>query len=827
MIKCHWLLLLPLSLSATGQSTLVTPITDRQEVQRSADPSSSASDPDYADQESTNDPDYADQDSIKDSNYADQNSTQDPSYADQNSTQHPSYAGQNSTRDSTNANQDFTNDSTKSDKEAPGDLTPERRSIPGTEFGRPPLSPRNDDHTGRNVMERAPLQKPLTEFEKLVALSVGTPLPVFGSQLFQGVLSTFAPVGHVPVRAAYAIGPGDELLIRAWGSIGLDSKAIVDRNGQIYLPKVGMVNVAGLRYEELESYLRSRLGQQFRGFDLSVSIGRLRSIQVFLLGNVRRPGTYTVSSLSTLVNALFACGGPSPTGSMRDIQLKRGDQIIADLDLYDLLVRGDKSKDAPLESGDVIYIPPASPRVAIAGSVTTPAIFELRDKTTLSQALNFGGGLSVVAGAKRVIVESISDRKDRQVTEYSLDQALEHTLRDGDIVRIFPVSPRFENAVTLRGATEQPGRYPWHPGMHISDLIPSRQALVTRGYYTRQNALGSDEQHFSRAVSGVALNDFRRNSAAVNWDYAMITRLNPGNLATELIAFKLGEAIDSPSSTENRALQPEDVITIFSQSDLPVSIEKRNRYITIEGEVNAPGVYLEKPGETLREAIASVGGLTSHSYLFAADMRRLSTREDQEQQLKKLVAKLRAEIMVQAAEVDRYANQEDTAARHNGSSAQAEYIQRLSEVVPTGRVVLDISPNDNSLSAIPELPLEDSDVIRIPSRGGVVQVIGAVNNESALIYHQDFSISEYLGKAGGPTREADLNRSFVIRADGSVIGHYGHQTGKFSSMRLMPGDAIVVPDRLSYSSLLHGLRDWSQVFSQFALGVAAAKVLTQ
>jgi polysaccharide biosynthesis/export protein len=818
--KRQLLLILPLSLYASGQSTLVTPITDPQQTQRAVGSSNSPSDSNDPDQDSSKTPNDADQPSTKDVDSPGLDSTKDPTNPDLD-------PGEESTDDSNDPDQRSTKNVTRSGNDAADEFPPEKRSMPTPQFGEPPASLRKPDRAGRTAIDAAASRQPRTEFERLVALSVGTPLPVFGSQLFRDAPSTFAPVDRAPVRAEYAIGPGDELLIRIWGSIGLDSKVMVDRNGQVYLPKVGMVNVAGLRYEQLEGYLRSRVGQQFRGFDLSVSLGRLRSIQVFLLGSVRRPGTYTVSSLSTLVDALFVCGGPSPTGSMREIQLKRGDRVVANLDLYDLLVLGNKSKDASLEPGDVIYIPPAGPRVAIAGSVTTPAIFEIGSKTTLGQTLAFGGGLSVVAGANRVIIESISDRKDRAVAEYSLDQALEHRLRDGDIVRVFPVSPRFENAVTLRGTTGQPGRYPWRPGIRITDVLPSREALVTRGYYAKQNALDSNQRRLPGAASAVALSDFRRNSAAVNWDYAIITRMNPADLTTELIAFKLGEAIDHPSSVENRVLQPGDVITIFSQSDLPVSIEKRNRYITIVGEVNAPGVYLEKPGETLRDAIASVGGLTSHSYLFAADMRRVSTREEQEEQLKKLVARLRAEIMVQGAAVDRFASAEDDTARRSGISAQAAYVQRLSEVVPTGRVVLDISPNDNSLSAIPELPLEDSDVIRIPSRGGVVQVIGAVNNESALIYHETFSISDYLGKAGGPTREADLNRSFVIRADGSVIGHYGRQARKFSSMRLMPGDAIVVPDRLTYSSLLHGLRDWSQVFSQFALGVAAAKVLTQ
>jgi len=225
--------------------------------------------------------------------------------------------------------------------------------------------------------------EPDIEFQDFVASSLGYKLAIFGHDLFRGVPSTFAPLDRVPVTPDYLIGPGDELLIRAWGQIDVNYRAVVDRTGSIYLPKVGAISVAGLRYDQITDYMKSAIGKVFKNFDLNVTMGRLRSIQVFVVGQVRRPGSYTVSSLSTLVNALFASGGPSKRGSTRHIQLKRQGKIVSDFDLYDLIANGDKSKDAQLLPGDVIYVPPVGRLVALAGSVNIPAIFELKDHDTL------------------------------------------------------------------------------------------------------------------------------------------------------------------------------------------------------------------------------------------------------------------------------------------------------------------------------------------------------------------------------------------------------------------------------------------------------------
>jgi len=339
-------------------------------------------------------------------------------------------------------------------------------------------------------------QRERNDFQNFVMQSTGRDLPIFGQNLFRSVPSTFAPVDNVPVTADYAVGPGDEIQIRAWGQIDVDVSAVVDREGAISVPKVGVINVAGVKASDLPAYLKTVFGRTFRNFQLTATLGRLRSIQVFVVGQAKRPGTYTVSSLSTLVTAVFAAGGPSSKGSMRSIQLKRGNRVVADFDLYDLIVSGDKSKDAPLLSGDVIYIPPAGPMVAVTGSVKVPAVYELRQAAVLFDLFRWAGGLATTAAGQKATVERIEDHKAQTVEEFPLDMGgLSRAIRDGDLVTVYSVVPRFDNAVVVRGAVAQPGRFPWREGLRVRDLIPDREALLSRDYWVKRNqAVGLDER---------------------------------------------------------------------------------------------------------------------------------------------------------------------------------------------------------------------------------------------------------------------------------------------------------------------------------------------
>ncbi|HUI83603.1 MAG TPA: SLBB domain-containing protein [Candidatus Binatia bacterium] len=686
-----------------------------------------------------------------------------------------------------------------------------------------------------------PKPVPLTDFQKLVATSLGKTLPIYGQNLFENVPTTFAPANRVPVTANYVLGPGDELLIRTWGQINLDVHTTVDRNGAIYIPRVGNLNVAGLKYDQLQGFLKSQIGRIYQNFDLNVAMGELRSIDVFVVGQAKRPGRYTLSSLSTLANAVFASSGPSPAGSMRHIQLKRGATLVTDFDLYDLLLKGDKSKDVLLQPEDVIYFAPVGPQVAMGGEVNNPAIYELKGETTLGEALQLAGGLSTTALGARVYVEQIKDRKDRSIEEVKLDEAgMAHPLKDGDVLNFTPISPRFVNSVTLRGNVATPGRYPWHEGMRISDLIPDRDFLITREYWNQQNAINLQMQQPKTPprtgtepseATKLALNDVKRNAPEINWDYAVIQRISPQDLSTELLPFNLGKAVLQHDPASNLLLQPGDIVTIFSQADLRVPRDQQTKLVKLEGEFASAGIYRAEAGEKLRDLVIRAGGLAPSAYLYAAVFTRESTRMQQQERLDQFISQMERDLARQTAQASQNARTADeaNAARASLEARQAS-LAKLRQLKAEGRIVLNIHPNDTNPDAIPEIPLEDGDKLYIPSRPIVVSVVGDVYNQGSFLQRPGKTVSRYLREAGGPTRNADKGKIFVVMANGAVVSKdaaSGFWSGGFQSMVLMPGDTVVVPEQLNPGAAMRNFKDWSQILFNFGLAAAAIHVLTQ
>jgi polysaccharide biosynthesis/export protein len=737
--------------------------------------------------------------------------------------------------------------------------------------------------------------EPDIEFQDFVTSSLGYHLNMFGQSLFHNVPSTFAPVDRIPVTPDYLIGPGDELLVRAWGQIDVNYRAVVDRTGAIYLPKVGPISVAGVRYDQLNTYMKAAISRVYKNFDLDVTLGRLRAVQVFVVGQVRRPGSYTVSSLSTMVNALFASGGPSKQGSMRRIMLKREGKDVTTFDLYDLIAFGDKSKDVQLLSGDVIWVPPVGRLVALAGSVNVPGIYELKEHETLGDLLGYAGGFTTTASGQKAFIDRIDDRQVRHTAELDLSSAgLKTELRDGDIVRFLHISPRFDNAITLRGNVAVPGRYPWRQGMRVKDLIPSRDVLVTQEFWKRQNKLAVDlesltfksreevEQDRQRDLEnrdrnapanqpgvpnpqpstptgqGQATqpdqrtqqqrdedlaarvgrteaqrikqeelkNEVKRSAAEINWEYAVIQRMDPQDLSTHLVPFNLGKAIAGDES-ENVILQPGDVITIFSQNDMQVPAGQQTKFVRLEGEFVTAGVYQAQPGETLRHLISRVGGLTPQAYLYGAEFTRESTREDQQKRLDEYINDLGRSIERNTSG-QRSLNGDEAVAERQAVEGQRRLLDKLRQMKATGRIVLELKPTADNINQMPDLMLEDGDRLLVPFKPATVNVIGSVYNSNAFIFKPSKTVSDYMRLSGGPTRNGDKGRSFVIRADGTTLGGHGHHdlfVNSFEQARLMPGDTIVVPEKLDKGVVLRGFKDWTQIISTFVIGAAAAKVL--
>jgi protein involved in polysaccharide export with SLBB domain len=692
-------------------------------------------------------------------------------------------------------------------------------------------------------------------------------LPLFGSVLFDRVPSTFTP-NEVPTNSDYLVGPRDEVELHVWGQVNFSERFTVDAAGDIFLPQAGRLNISGIKFSQLRDVLHSALAQVYRNFDLSVSMGRLRSMQIFVLGQARRPGTYMVSSLSTLVNAVFASGGPSSRGSLRGVQLKRAGQVITTMDLYDLLLLGDKTKDVPLLSGDIIFIPDAGPRVALEGSVESPAIYELNPDTTLGDLLRYAGGLSPTAAAQRAILERIDTHSGLHSEDVELTAAgLATRPRNGDVIRILPVVPRFERTVSLRGNVADPVRMAWHPGMKITDLIPNRESLLTRGYWHRHNDLlnqdngdakesvkstdvtaadtSSPYREQARNTAGdnslaaatgqtdhLPIREFTRKNDVqpvapdIDWHYASIERLNPRSLETRVVAFNLGKAVLDLDPSANLALEPGDIVTVFSSADISVPEAQQTKYVRLEGEISMAGVYSVASGETLRDLVVRAGGLTPHAYLFGAQFTRESTRREQQQRYSDFLDQLETDVDQGASTLsNRITTPEQTQAM---IANQRALIARLRQTSATGRIVLNLEPDSQGTDAIPKLPLENGDRLMVPSIPSIVNVAGTVYNHAAFLYSPNLRLGDYLQDAGGPSRYADRGRMFVIRADGSVIAKDMRShlfLSAFDSLRMYPGDTLVVPPNTSKTTLLRGLLDWSQVISSFGIGAAAVNVL--
>ncbi|MGA2535333.1 MAG: SLBB domain-containing protein [Terracidiphilus sp.] len=737
---------------------------------------------------------------------------------------------------------------------------------------------------------RSPVVPPAqpSEFQRFVADSTGQLLSIYGADLFRNVPSTFSPDDLAPVSAGYIVGPNDEIRVRIWGQINFNGNLAVDRSGDIFLPQAGAIHVAGLPASALDQQVRSAVARVFRNFDLTAGIGRIRSVQVYVTGWARRPGAYHVSSLSSLIDALFASGGPSPQGSLRHIQLNRDGRTVADLDLYALLLGGDKSGDARLEPEDVLFIPPVGPQVAIFGSVETPGIYELRGTETIGDLVADAGQRTAVSSSGRISLDRVEQGKILGAIQFPLDSAgLAVRLAGGDILRLDSVLPAFGKTVTLRGNVANPGRYEMRPGMRLSDLLPDRDSLVSRDYWWKRSHLGLPGPEFEAAISTLGSNNQELDSAAnktilaaaltpdwqdkdsgkdqptgqaagetqrssgthsiaselgqtrnrvqvtgagINWEYAVIERQDPESLKTSLIPFDLGKLVLAHDPSQDLPLEAGDTVTVFSQSDIRVPLDQQTKYVNLEGEIAHAGIYSVEPGETLRDLVLKAGGLTGRAYLFGSEFIRESTRILQQQRLDEYIETVSMEadrgsqkLAISGASTASASSE----AAASGAAAQ-DLIARLRQIKATGRVVLDTSAASSSINDIPAMDLENGDRFIVPFRPSTVNVVGAVYDQNTFLFKSGLPVGRYLRMAGGPNRNADARNAFLIRADGSVISSRSANSAwnsGFSKVLLNPGDTIVVPEKMLRPSGLRQILDWSQMFSQLAVGAAAVALL--
>ncbi len=420
-------------------------------------------------------------------------------------------------------------------------------------------------------------------------------------------------------------------------------------------------------------------------------------------------------------------------------------------------------------------------------------------------------------------------------------------MRDGDLINVFSISPKFENAVTLRGNVAAPLRYPYREGMRIRDLIPEKEALITPEYYLRRNFITRSDILNSPLAPGEAqanrqtirqstgqgqqqlVDQVRLLTAEINWDYAVIERLSERDLSTVLLPFNLGKAVIEGDASQNLPLRPGDVVTIFSTRDLAVPVARQTKLVRLEGEFANPGVYRVEPGETLRQFVVRLGGVSQQAYLFGAEFTRESTRAQQEKNLEDAINRMEREVQRFAVtRAQNVVNPEDGAAIKQQAESQQLLIARLRQLKSSGRIVLGLQ-GSSRIGELPDIVLEDGDRLHIPARPSMVTVFGSVYNENAYLYRPAKRVADYLAQAGGPTKDADTSSIYVLRADGSVLSR--RQSGRFlfigalDSASVNPGDSIIVPEELDKTSFTRILKDFTQIFYQFGLGAAAIKVL--
>jgi protein involved in polysaccharide export with SLBB domain len=428
-------------------------------------------------------------------------------------------------------------------------------------------------------------------------------LKPFGYDLFTTLPSTYAPVSDVPVPSEYSVGPGDTIEVQLLGNTQAEHSLTVGRDGTIQFPDLGPIAVAGLTFPQARQAIEERVSREMIGTRAVVSIGELRSITVFITGEAEAPGSYTVSALSTITNALFASGGIKEIGSLRNVQLKRRGRLVATLDLYDLLMRGDSSDDLRLVSGDVIFVPPVGPTAGITGEIRRPAIYELKGESKASDLLYLAGGLLPDADPKTATIERINESRVRAVVDVDLTTPSGRAtpLRSGDVMRLGAVRPQLANAVTLNGNVYRPGAIAWRQGLRIADVLPRAEDLKP----------GSDLHY-------------------------VLVRRETLDHQVSTVSADLEKAWREPASDANVPLMPRDQLYVFDLEGgrelqlRPVLDDLRQQAVMgapaqtvgVGGRVRAPGQYPLEVDMTVSDLVRAGAGLGEAAYSAEAELTR-------------------------------------------------------------------------------------------------------------------------------------------------------------------------------------------------------------
>ena len=637
----------------------------------------------------------------------------------------------------------------------------------------------------------------------------------------------------VPLGPDYVLGPGDTLSINLWGGVTQTLARTVDPEGRIMLPESGEMQVAGLTLAKVQDAVNTALASQFHNAHVSVTVARLRSIRVYVVGDVQRPGAYDISSLSSPLTALSAAGGPTAVGSLRVMRHFRNEKLVADIDLYDFLLHGIRSAEERLQGGDTLLVPPAGPQVAVSGAVKRPAIYELRNEKTLTAVLEDAGGLTVAAALGHITVERIVANERRE--EISLTKAdsedvaaaaaavAEFQVKDGDRVRVATVLPYSERSVYLQGHVARPGKLAFRDGLRLSDVVRTYQDLLPepaeRGEIVRLVAPDLHPETIFFDVSDVLIGNsnvplqpfdtirvfgrYEQDAPTVAVQGEVLRPgtypLSEGMTAAQLVraagGFKRDALLDtadlisyevrggSDVTVERRDLKIGEAV-LKQDRDADVSLKPGDvltihqltgwndigASIAIEGEVAHPGSYGFKQGERLSDVLKRAGGFRETAYPEGAVLTRPEVAELEQKSREELIRQI--ETSSAAARLSPGVSGEHQSETLQLIQQQQEQVlARLKNAPASGRMVIHINGDvANWAGTAADIELRAGDVLRIPKRPGFVLISGQVYNASAITFAPGKKASWYLERAGGATEIANRKEIFVIRANGSVVG---------------------------------------------------------
>jgi protein involved in polysaccharide export with SLBB domain len=721
-------------------------------------------------------------------------------------------------------------------------------------------------------------------------------LKPFGYELFDNSLLSLMPTLDAPVPDDYVMGPGDVLQVQLFGSKNQMITLLVARDGHLSFPELGPIQAGGLRYSAVKSEIESRVAREMIGVRANVTAGETRTINIFVLGSAKYPGSYTVSGLATVTTALFAAGGVEPIGSLRSVQVKRQGQTVRTFDLYDLLMRGDSASDIKLLPGDVVFIPPVGATAALDGEVQRPAIYELKEHDTIANLIQMGGGLTPNADDGSAALIRVDAQQQRIVMDVNPSRppggAL--PLRNGDELHVARLRPQLDSGVILQGYVYRSKYVAWHEGLRISGVIPSidelrRDAdqhylLIRRELPPRRtiSVLSADLAAALQAPGSPAdiellprdtitvfdlqtprehvieslMDELRLQSnlghptqivhvdgrVKVPGDYPLETDMrvsdliraggsldpaaygvhaeltrytveNGGQRHTQVISIDLA-AIRRGDPSADIALQAFDRLSIKQ-----VSGWTEQDQVTLKGEVRFPGTYAIQPGETLHSVVDRAGGLTEFAFVEGSVFTRDELKRREQEQLDRLATRMRTEI----AEVALMGVRAQQGSAPSAISVGEALLQQLTEARAVGRLVIDLKAVLRTRpGSSDDVILRNGDVLIVPKKRQEVMVLGEVQDPTSHLYKRRMTRDDYIDQSGGPTRQADRKRIYVVRADGSVDSGSRRWFHGGDSVEIHAGDAIVVP---LDTERLPALTLWTAVTGiLYNLAIAAAEV---